>query len=166
MYGFIYIWHDKVRNMFYIGSHEGEVDDGYLSSSRWLNGEINYRPADFRRRIIKKLPYEQLKKEEYRLIGMITPEQYGRKYYNIKSGQKPGSTPWNKGKKNVYSEKTLQKFSESKMGNTHTKGKKMPTAADNGRKSANKQSLTVTGRKRKYLPDGKWIWEYPKPVAD
>lgn len=46
MYGFIYIWHDRLRNMFYIGSHKGSPDDGYISSSRWLNGEINYRPAD------------------------------------------------------------------------------------------------------------------------
>jgi hypothetical protein len=42
------------------------------------------------------------------------------------------------------------------------KGLSNPTAAENGRKSATKQSATVTGRKRKYLPDGSWTWQYPK----
>lgn len=41
------------------------------------------------------------------------------------------------------------------------KGLKNDTGAENGRKSASKQSKTVTGRKRKYLPDGSWTWEYP-----
>ena len=29
------------------------------------------------------------------------------------------------------------------------------------KKSAKKQSQTVTGRKRKYKPDGSWYWVYP-----
>lgn len=36
------------------------------------------------------------------------------------------------------------------------------TGAKNGKDSAKKQSNTVKGRKRKYLDDGSWIWEYPK----
>ena len=85
MLGFIYLWHDKARSMFYIGSHTGTPDDGYKCSSKWLNGEIRYRPTEFRRKIIKFLPIEQLKMEEYRLIKMIKPDEYGKKYYNIKS---------------------------------------------------------------------------------
>ena len=41
------------------------------------------------------------------------------------------------------------------------KGLSNPLAAENGRKSAEKQSKTVTGRRRKYKGDGSWIWEYP-----
>jgi hypothetical protein len=52
-------------------------------------------------------------------------------------------------------------MSAAKKGNTSTKGKKNPQGAVNGRNSAHKQSQTVTGRKRKYLPDGTWTWEYP-----
>lgn len=37
-----------------------------------------------------------------------------------------------------------------------------PAAASNGKKGAEKLSKTSTGRKRKYLPDGSWTWEYPK----
>lgn len=37
----------------------------------------------------------------------------------------------------------------------------MPKSADNGRRGAAKLSISATGRKRKYLPDGNWTWEYP-----
>ena len=41
------------------------------------------------------------------------------------------------------------------------KGLANPLAAENGRKGSKKQSMTVKGRKRKYLENGKWTWEYP-----
>lgn len=33
-HGFVYIWFDKKKNMFYIGSHWGHEQDGYICSSR------------------------------------------------------------------------------------------------------------------------------------
>jgi len=148
--------------MFYVGMHEGNITDGYLSSSRWFNGEHQYRPNDFKRKIIKTFnDRKTARKEEAKVLRMIKESEFGKKYYNLKNGRPSGSEPWNKGKKNIYSEETLQKMSDSKKGNTFTRGKKMPTAAENGKKSAKKQSLTVIGRKRKYLSDGSWIWIYP-----
>lgn len=41
------------------------------------------------------------------------------------------------------------------------KGLSNPQAAINGKKGASKLSQTATGRKRKYLPDGSWTYEYP-----
>ena len=162
MYGFIYLWHDKSRNMFYIGSHDGSPDDGYISSSKWLNGEIRYRQKDFRRKIIKILPLADLKKEEYRLIKMISDDEYGKRYYNIKSGQKQGSIPWNKGKVSIYSEETLQKMSTARKGKPTTKGHRNPMAAENGKKGALKLSQKVTGRKLHTREDGTKYWVYPK----
>lgn len=46
------------------------------------------------------------------------------------------------------------------------KGKSIPIAAENGRKSAQKQSLTVTGRRRSYREDGSWYWSYPNETKD
>lgn len=158
---FIYIWHDCVRNMFYVGSHDGNIDDGYLSSSRWLNGEINYRPADFRRKIIKYVNIENLKLEEYRYISMIKEQEYGVKYYNLKQGAKKGNAPWNKGKNNIYSGETIKKMSEARLGKSSwNKGMNNPQAVINGRKGAAKQSATVKGRK-KVVRDGKLTWAYP-----
>lgn len=47
------------------------------------------------------------------------------------------------------------------------KGKNNPTAAENGKKSAIKQSNTVTGRRIFRLPDGRRVWVYPNdPLFD
>ena len=159
--GFIYIWRDKVRNMYYIGSHEGRPDDGYISSSHWLTGEIKYRPQDFKRRIIKIIEIADMKTEEYRLLNMIKENEFGKKYYNLKHGRSRGSVPWNKGKVNIYSDETLSKMSAARAGKPTTKGKKNPQSVVNGRKGAAKLSSTVTGRKKKILADGSWTWEYP-----
>jgi len=159
--GFIYIWRDKVRNMYYIGSHEGEINDEYISSSHWLTGEIKYRPNDFRRRIIKMIDLVDMKTEEYRFLNMIKEHEFGKKYYNLKHGVPRGTSPWNKGKVNIYSKETLSKMSAARIGKPTTKGKKNPQAIINGKKGADKLSATVTGRRKKVLPDGSWTWEYP-----
>jgi hypothetical protein len=73
----------------------------------------------------------------------------GHKCNGVRSGKK------SLGKPNL-------KLRESLQGRpAWNKGQPNLTAAENGKKSAAKQSATVTGRKRKYLPDGKWTYEYP-----
>ena len=164
---FVYLWYDKVRNMFYVGSHSGSVTDNYLSSSRWLSAEIRYRPNDFRRKVLRTFSTRQEAIDyEYKLIGLIKEHEYGSKYYNLKQGKPKGVSPWNAGKTGVYTAETLAKMSQRKCGNTNTKGKVMPKSAENGRKSAKKLSASVTGRKRHYLPDGSWTWQYPNNSAN
>lgn len=157
---FIYLWHDKLRNMFYIGSHDGSITDTYTSSSRWLNGEINYRQKDFRRKILKYVDTKKLKKEEYRLIKMIKDNEYGTKYYNLKSGRKKGSIPFNKGK--TLSEEHITKMKEAFKGRpAWNKNLSNPTAALNGKKSAAKNSAKALGRKLATREDGSRYWVYP-----
>lgn len=157
--GFIYIWHDRQRSMFYIGSHIGAPDDGYLSSSRWLNGEITFRPKDFRRKIIKFVDVENLRLEENRYLKMIKSGEHGRKYYNIKTGKPLGTPPWCLGK--TLSDETKAKISKAKKGgSTWNKGVHNPLSAENARRGAVKLALKATGRKRKYNEDGSWTWSY------
>ena len=131
--GFIYVWFDTARKMFYVGSHSGVPTDSYLSSSRWLNGEINYRPQDFKRRIVKYCySKEELLGEEHKLLNTITESEFGVRYYNLKQGRKKGTPASNKGKKmsdnqkyklskamkgRKLSEEHKKKLSESMMGN-------------------------------------------------
>ena len=165
---FLYIWHDKVRQMFYIGVHEGEISDGYVSSSRWFNGEYQYRTKDFKRKILKIFNNrETARKEEARFLRMIKDSEFGKKYYNLKAGKPSGIEPWNKGKKDVYSNETIQKMSNAKKDKpSPTKGRKFPKQTGLGNnmnklEAKQKLSKTVTGRKRKYHPDGSWTWYYP-----
>lgn len=73
----------------------------------------------------------------------------GRKCNGIRNGKKSS------GKPNLKLRKLL-------LGKAAwNKGLSNPQAALNGKKGAEKQAQTVTGRKRKYLPDGSWTYEYP-----
>jgi len=84
-YGFIYLWMDIKKKMYYVGSHWGTEDDGYICSSKRMGDNYRYRPQDFKRRIIKRLytNHADLLKEEQRYLNMIKPYERGRKYYNI-----------------------------------------------------------------------------------
>ena len=161
MIHFVYIWMDKVRKMFYVGSHSGSIDDGYVSSSRWLNYEIRYRPTDFKRRIIKIFATRsEAQQYEMFLLSLVTYSQFGVKYYNLKTGKPRGSVAWNKGKTGMYTDDRLSSQSQKMMGNKSNTGKPQPHAADNGRRGAAKLAAKAKGRRR-VTRDGKVTWAYP-----
>ena len=70
-YGFVYIWRDKKRKMYYIGSHWGTEDDGYICSSDRMRKAYRRRPDDFKRRVISRIDTnrEELLDEEHRLLA-------------------------------------------------------------------------------------------------
>ncbi len=117
-YGFVYLWYDRKRSLYYIGSHVGNPSDRYVSSSKWLNAAIRKRSADFRRRIIEwvyEADIKAVRRAEQRWLNMIRDEELsisenvaaGRnRYYNMKKvahgGSHKGHTKtrvgsWNKG---------------------------------------------------------------------
>lgn len=53
-YGFVYIWYDSKRKKYYIGSHWGHEEDGYICSSRIMRKAFRRRPHNFKRRILEK----------------------------------------------------------------------------------------------------------------
>ena len=82
--GFVYIWFDRKRKMYYIGCHWGNMDDGYICSSNRMRDAHRRRPQDFKRRILKKgIKREQLLSEEYRYFEMIKDTELGDRYYNF-----------------------------------------------------------------------------------
>lgn len=85
--GFVYLWYDTTRKMFYIGSHLGNQDDGYVCSSKAMLLEYRKRPNNFKRRILKRCSKAELKGwEQFYLDKIQSNELYykNRKYYNIK----------------------------------------------------------------------------------
>ena len=85
--GFIYLWRDKKRNMFYLGSHQGTLDDGYLGSGERFCNAIKKRPADFKRRILQQITFtdrKQLLDIETAWLQLIKREELQTKYYNFK----------------------------------------------------------------------------------
>jgi len=84
-YGFVYIWFDKKHSRFYIGSHWGTEDDGYICSSTWMKQAHSHRPNDFKRKIIKKIfsSRKELMEEEFRYLSMIKDHELKTRYYNL-----------------------------------------------------------------------------------
>ena len=82
--GFIYIWRDRKHNRYYIGSHWGTENDGYVCSSTWMRNSYNRRPDDFKRRIIEHVhSRENLYDVENKWLSLIKQHEIKTKYYNI-----------------------------------------------------------------------------------
>jgi hypothetical protein len=135
-YGFIYVWFDKKRKMFYVGSHWGTEDDGYICSSNRMRDAHRRRPQDFKRKVVVRgIDRETLLEEEHKWLDKIPDNELGKRYYNLRKhkwghwstdenrrltvGQKISASPnrnaniskANKGK--VISEETKRKLSVS-----------------------------------------------------
>lgn len=84
-FGFIYLWRDKKNKRYYIGSHWGTEDDGYICSSAWMQKAYRNRPNDFKRRIISKIYTNRndLLEEEFRWFQFVKPNKIKIRYYNL-----------------------------------------------------------------------------------
>lgn len=124
-YGFIYIWYDCKRKMYYIGSHWGTVEDGYICSSNRMRDAYRRRPQDFKRRIIQRhISRDMLLEEEYKWLQLIDDNELGKKYYNLRKHQWGHWSTDNTNKLNTTEKikatlsdpEIKRKLSESKMG--------------------------------------------------
>lgn len=159
----MYLWYDKQKKMYYIGSHWGTEDDGYVCSSEWMKRAYKRRPQDFKRRILQEAPREILYKQEEAWLRMIKPEELGVKYYNL---QKEVCRHWSsdpntvgnkisQSKKGwVPSQETREKWSIQRLGRpSWNKGKSLSADHKNklkGRKftEEHKQKLSIARRNR------------------
>ena len=93
--GFVYIWFDIKRRMFYVGSHQGAINDGYKTSSTRVKRAISIRPETFRFRVLEHVIFtsrETLLAAETKWLQMIKPQELGNKYYNLKRVAAGGNT--------------------------------------------------------------------------
>lgn len=91
--GFIYEWTNTTNGMKYIGSHKGNIDDGYTGSGkRFLNAIKKYGISTFTRSIIEYVHDENmlLEREQYHLD--INNCAHNKKYYNISPTAGGGNT--------------------------------------------------------------------------
>lgn len=163
-YGFVYIWFDRKYKRYYIGSHWGTENDGYVCSSQWMLRAYLYRPNDFKRRILSNNINDRFnlrKIEQYWLNFIkedeIKPLNSNPRYYNLNIKT---SEYW------YDKEQTLksigEKISASKMGkkpnwidpetrgNNISKSKKIKIAERGGfsEDHKNKIALANTGKKQ------------------
>lgn len=120
--GFVYIWFDTQRKMFYVGSHNGSVNDGYICSSRQMRKAYNVRPNTFKRKILE---YNLSDKSitlilEQKWLNMIRYDElcYNKKakYYNIKLSAQGGYTIAG------LSEQSKKDIIKNRYGKKHSEG--------------------------------------------
>lgn len=85
MSGFIYIWYDTKRKKYYIGSHWGTLDDGYICSSIYMRRAFKRRPNDFKRKILEHVITNRndLYEREDQWLNLIKDKELGTRYYNL-----------------------------------------------------------------------------------
>lgn len=144
-YGFVYIWYDKKHKRFYIGSHWGLENDGYICSSRWMRNSFKRRPNDFKRKLLQSNIYDrkELLINEHKWLSLIKEEELGKKYYNLTNhlnghwtadgiklltiGEKisiankgdPKRSEWMRNR--IVSDETKQKLRQANLGKKYSK---------------------------------------------
>lgn len=159
-YGFIYVWFDKKKKRYYVGSHWGKEDDGYICSSQWMHRAKAKRPNDFKRRIVKRIYTNRidLLQEEQRWLNMIKDHELAMlntttgkretiRYYNLSKSVK---NPWHM---HEDRRKTVgEKISASKTGKsvpcTPEKAAAI-SAAKKGKKLTEEHKSALRGIKKK-----------------
>lgn len=71
MEAFTYIWTDHKTNKFYVGSHKGTPDDGYVCSSKLMLEQYSVRPKDFTREIIATGSFLDMRNFEATLLDKL-----------------------------------------------------------------------------------------------
>ncbi len=85
-YGFVYLWRDRKHKRYYIGSHWGTEDDGYICSSQWMQRSYARRPQDFKRRILSRTDNRQiLMMIEFFWISYVKSHELKVRYYNLRT---------------------------------------------------------------------------------
>lgn len=120
--GFVYVWYDRAKSMYYVGSHWGDDGDAYVCSSSWMKRSFSRRPEDFKRRIVARVSTSKsdLRREEDRWLRMIKPHEMKPhnstpRYYNLRN------SAWDLWHDDLEYRLTVgQKISAAKKGKTIT----------------------------------------------
>jgi hypothetical protein len=162
-YGFVYIWYDRKRKMYYIGSHWGTEDDGYICSSNRMRDAYRRRPQDFKRKIIQKIytnRYDLLEQEEL-LLSKIKNEEIGLKYYNLIKIAKHIYHGNEEKRKSAY-----QKISEHHKNNPNWgswgKGKKQTEETKQLLREANRKQFENPNQIEIRKQKSKELWQNPE----
>jgi hypothetical protein len=127
--GFVYCWTDRKNNMLYVGSHKGNIEDGYICSSKYMLEEYKKRPEDFSRKIIAEGEIEDIRKLETKILQSVNAS-VNEDFYNKHENDGFFFDGWKKGE---MSSKHRFKISLAKKGKNLSESHKKAIADNNGR---------------------------------
>ena len=138
---FLYCWTDTDRNMLYVGTHKGTIDDGYVCSGKLMLEEYNKRPLDFKREVIAFGTYTEMIKFETKILKAANAAE-DLSFYNQHNGDgkffNKGHTDATRAKLKISRNKRTDK---PNAGNRHSEEARAKQSA-----AAIKRSLTIEGR--------------------
>lgn len=157
-YGIIYIWLDRKYKRYYIGSHWGNEDDGYICSSRWMRQSYKRRPSDFKRRILKRIytNRKDLLIKESEFLKKIKNEELGTRYYNLTKHLNGHWTTEDNSKSILekISIKTREAMNRPDVRNKYLDGLKKRNTRSSDIDVRNKRSATMKKTLKNKHPDG------------
>jgi hypothetical protein len=164
-FGFVYLWYDKKRKKFYLGSHLGLPEDGYVGSNHRLKCAYKSRPETFKRRILEShinITPKQLLQREQLWLDLIQTNELSVRYYNEKKvaagGNIVGNLPKEKKKQHaIKSGIASKKYWDNISSNEMEKRKQTAFGGNTFDRSymqsetyRNKMSLIVAGDKNPF----------------
>lgn len=112
--GFVYKWYDTSNDMYYIGSHKGDVNDGYIGSGTYFLKAYNKRKESFFREIL--YVGEHYRFYEETILKYLNAEK-DKGSYNLKNDSIGG---WSHLQTDEVKKKRGEKISKSLKGRNIT----------------------------------------------
>jgi len=117
MDGFVYKWINQINMRWYVGSHCGSPNDGYIASGKIIKQAIKKNGLNnFKRQILYQGQNYRQEEEKYLIEHDAANNPYS---YNLKNtsigGSVKGRTAWNKGKPGTFLGKTHNATTKQKM---------------------------------------------------
>jgi hypothetical protein len=153
MTGYVYFIEDTQHSKFYIGSHKGTVNDGYICSSKIVKEQMKERPSDFRRVIVAIGTYEDMISLESSLLRKVNAK-VNPNYYNLHNGDGKFYCKFRtkesieKSRKGILG-RPLSEQHKSKLRKSHTGKKRSISHVANMKKSRIKHYTSLTSEQRK-----------------
>jgi len=177
-YYFIYCTTNKINNKKYVGFHAtNNINDSYMGSGIALNKALNkYGIENFDKEILEYCTVDNWTERERYWIEKL--QTLGKLGYNLTKGgegslglklseeskkklsdARKGTEPWNKGKINIYSPETIEKFKISASG-------KIPTQETRDKLSIANTGKIKSDKERQFLSELKSGGNNPSKRAD
>ena len=110
MNGFVYLWENTENKKMYIGSHLGNVNDGYVGSGVYFKRAFEKKPENFKRTII--YTGNKFRDIETFILKSVDAANSDR-FYNLKNDAVGG---WSHCQSKEIKEKRGKALSEAKIG--------------------------------------------------
>ena len=142
---FLYCWTDTSRNMLYVGTHKGTIDDGYICSGKLMLEEYNKRPQDFKREIIAFGTYTEMITFETKILKAANAAE-DLSFYNQHNGD---GNFFNKG--HTEATRAKLKISRNKRTDKPRQGKSLSEEGRVRASNAAKKAAQTDGREKRLI---------------